>query len=73
MGRPQPQPATQRFRVVGVAPDTLNFRKSPDGQITGALPEGTVVEKLDESGMWWKVRSPAGFTGWVAGRFLDAA
>lgn len=72
-GSPVTVPAGQRFRVVGVAPDKLNFRRSPDGEITGSLPEGTVVEKLDESGIWWKVRTPASFTGWVAGRFLDAA
>lgn len=72
-GTPVTTPAGQRFRVVGVAPESLNFRRSPDGEITGSLPEGTVVEKLNESGIWWQVRTPANFTGWVAGRFLNAA
>jgi hypothetical protein len=75
---PAPGPALlpdrlPRFRVAGVAPSTLTFRRHPAGEVTGALPEGTVVERLAMSQNWWQVRTPRGFVGWVASDFLVAA
>jgi hypothetical protein len=62
-----------RFRVSGVRPSTLNFRDAPNGVRKGALPENTLVEKLNESGGWWQVRTQAGFVGWVWSEFLRPA
>lgn len=61
-----------RFRVQGVAPSTLNFRRAPDGDRVGALPEGTRVERLAMAGGWWQVRTPRGHVGWVWHSFLAA-
>lgn len=61
-----------RFRVVGVAPSTLNFRDAPGGAKKGELPEGTKVERLAVDGHWSRVRTPAGFVGWVFSDFLLA-
>lgn len=62
-----------RFKVRGVAPSTLNIRRNPDGEKVGALPEGTRVERLGIVDGWWRVRTPAGFTGWVWHSFLVPA
>lgn len=61
-----------RFRVTGVKPSSLNFRNAPNGDVVGALPEGTRVEQLGISGGWWQVRTPAGHIGWVWHSFLTA-
>jgi hypothetical protein len=61
-----------RFRVQGVRPSTLNFRRGPDGEVVGALPEGTRVERLAMAGGWWQVRTPRGHVGWVWHSFLAA-
>ncbi|MBK5927790.1 SH3 domain-containing protein [Rhodobaculum claviforme] len=61
-----------RFRVSGVAPSRLNFRRAPDGERAGALPEGTRVERLAVVGDWWQVRTPAGYVGWVWSSYLTA-
>lgn len=62
-----------RFKVSGVAPSQLNFRDAPGGNKVGALPEGTRVERLGVVDNWWRVRTPAGFVGWVWSDFLLAA
>lgn len=61
----------RKFRVTGVEPSTLNFRDGPNGAKKGALPEGTLVEKLHEDDGWWLVRTPAGFVGWAWREFLE--
>ena len=61
------------FRVRGVWPSTLTFRDGPNGRAKGALPEGTVVERLSTSGDWWQVRTPAGYVGWAYSSYLAAA
>lgn len=61
-----------RFKVAGVAPSTLNIRRSPGGEKVGALPEGTRVERLGIVDGWWHVRTPAGYVGWVWHSFLVA-
>jgi hypothetical protein len=62
-----------KFRVAGVSPSTLNFRDGPNGTKKGELPEGALVERLNEDGQWWQVRTAAGFVGWVASEFLRPA
>lgn len=68
-----------RFKVTGVRPSTLTFRDGPNGKAKGALPENTIVEKLDASpdgytdSGWWQVRTPAGYVGWVWSGYLAAA
>lgn len=61
----------EKFALVsGVDPDKLNFRRNPGGEVIGALPEGTRVKILKKSGNWNRVRTPAGYTGWVHGAYL---
>jgi hypothetical protein len=77
-GTPDTLPTDQslklpRFKVLGVAPSTLNIRRTPGGEKVGALPEGTRVERLGIVDGWWRVRTPAGFTGWVWNSFLVPA
>jgi hypothetical protein len=55
-----------RLRVRGVAPSTLTFRRSPNGEKVGELLEGTRVEMVSRSGDWLQVRTPSGYIGWVA-------
>jgi hypothetical protein len=52
----------------------LNFRREPDGEVIGSLPRGTAVSIVDVEGEWYRARSPAGYLGWVHGRYvaLDA-
>lgn len=59
-----------KYRVVGVAPDVLNFRASPGGTKTGALPEKTIVERLGIDGEWSKVRTRLGYVGYVHSGYL---
>lgn len=61
------------YRVAGVLPSTLTFRDAANGKAKGALPEGTIVEKLNAAGDWWQVRTPAGYVGWVYSSYLAAA
>jgi hypothetical protein len=73
---PAPIPETMkppRFKVTGVRPSMLNFRDGPNGKAKGALPEGTIVERLNATGDWWQVRTPAGYVGWVWSSYLAAA
>ncbi len=60
-----------KFRVVGVAPSTLNFRDAPNGVKKGALPERSIVERIAVVDNWWQVRTRAGFVGWVFSKFLE--
>lgn len=67
--------AIDRMKVRGVAPDTLNFRVSPNGAIrpgSKGLPEGTPLELLNRRGSWAEVRTPAGYVGWVWSDYLAA-
>jgi hypothetical protein len=58
------------MRVKGVAPDTLTFRASPNGEKRGELVEGQIVVKVGQSGNWSQVRTPAGYIGWVWSDYL---
>ena len=56
--------------VSNVAPDYLNFRNAPGGDKIGSLREGTPVELLEKRGTWFKVKTPAGYIGFVSGYYL---
>jgi hypothetical protein len=71
-GPPPDDMKLPRYKVTGVAPSTLNFRSGPNGDVLGALPEGTRVERLGIADGWWQVRTPAGHAGWVWHSFLTA-
>ena len=59
-----------KFRVTGVNPSRLNFRRTPGGEKVGSLPERTVVERIGVFGEWWQVRTRLGFVGFVFSSFL---
>lgn len=59
-----------KFRVSGVEPSRLNFRRSPGGEKVGSLPERTVVERLGVDGEWWRVRTRLGYVGYVHSGYL---
>ena len=61
-----------RYRVTGVAPSTLNLRRTPGGEKIGALPERTTVERLGVDGEWWRVRTRQGYIGYVFSTYLKA-
>lgn len=54
-----------------VTAGSLRLRRSPDGEIIGSLPRGTSVAILDHDRNWTEVRTPAGFKGFVASRYVD--
>jgi len=56
-----------------VTAEILNFRRAPNGEIVGELPEGTFVTINAHDGSWMNVTTPAGYTGWVHGGYVRAA
>lgn len=54
-----------------VAASTLNFRRTPNGVITGSLPRGVVLRIHARDGDWLNVTTPAGYTGWVHGGYVE--
>lgn len=71
--RPEIPATGTTLKVTGVAPETLTFRASPNGDKRGALPENQIVEELARQGNWVQVRTPAGHVGWVFGRYVTPA
>jgi hypothetical protein len=57
--------------------NNLNFRRGPgvDNESTGSLPKGIELTILatarNGSTEWLQVRTPAGHTGWVSGRYVQ--
>lgn len=57
--------------------DGLNFRRGPgvNNESTGSLPKGLSVVILDaaKNGTteWLKVKTPAGYIGWVSGKYVN--
>lgn len=49
---------------------SLNFRREPRGDLTGSLLRGVSVAIIDTDGDWLNVRTPAGYVGWVHGRYV---
>jgi GH24 family phage-related lysozyme (muramidase) len=57
-------------RWVDTPGDTLNFRAEPGGAIKGTIPHGTKVTVLEDAGAWNRVKTPAGYIGWVFEKYL---
>jgi hypothetical protein len=51
----------------------LNVRRSPNGQIVGALSNGVPVSIRERRGDWVSVAPSTGRSGWVAQKYLDCA
>lgn len=68
---PPPPVAVMTWRVAGVAPDTLTVRFTPNGEQRGELPEDVIVDEFGREGQWVNIRTPAGHTGWVFGKYLE--
>ncbi|MDW7652177.1 MAG: SH3 domain-containing protein, partial [Bacillota bacterium] len=64
---PVPQPVLQRYATVTVS--ALNVRTGPTTNFESftSLPQGAIVNVLDEQGGWLQVRLHDGRTGWLAG------
>lgn len=74
---PPPPKPTERTGIVNA--DDLTVRRGPGvaNEATGHLPKGTAVIILGEAANgatgWFNIRSPGGYTGWVAGRYVSVA
>lgn len=72
---PKEKPVVERYGLVTV--EDLNFRRGPSAseESTGTLPKGTELTILDsaknQTTEWFKVRTPAGYVGWVAGKYIQ--
>lgn len=52
----------------------LNVRKGPGTEyaVVASLSGGSVVESLEKSGSWYKVKLLNGTTGWVSGQYVSS-
>lgn len=71
--KPEPVPELAIGATGRVTAATLNFRRGPGvgHESTGSLPFGTPVTLLAVEGDWFRVRTPAGFEGWVHGGYVQ--
>jgi N-acetylmuramoyl-L-alanine amidase len=55
------------------ASTNVNLRESPSSQadVVGLVPVGTTVLVLESRADWFKIMTPAGFIGWVYGKFFE--
>lgn len=55
------------------ANSNLNFRRGPGTthENIGSLPPGTLITVLAAEGDWLRVRTPAGYEGWVHGGYVQ--
>lgn len=68
----QQKPARIRYYYVAVARLKLLARPAPRSEVVRTLRFNTQVEKIGESGSWFKVRQPAsGAVGWVQSYSLE--
>jgi uncharacterized protein YgiM (DUF1202 family) len=66
------QKSARNYYYVAVARLHLRAKPAPRSQVVRALKFNAQVEKLGESGAWFKVRqSASGAVGWVLGRYLE--
>jgi hypothetical protein len=65
---PSPVPAGGIGRVT--APE-LNTRNGPNGEVTGSLKAGTLVEINGIDGNWLNVTTPAGYSVWAHRDFIE--
>ncbi|MCQ0987558.1 phage tail tip lysozyme [Jiella marina] len=58
-----------------VTASTLNLRSEPkmSGRDIGDIPRGTTVDIFGSDGDWLKIKTPAGYEGWVARRYVAVA
>lgn len=55
----------------------LNFRKGPGAvnESIGELPKGLIITVTDEAKngttVWLRAKTPAGYTGWVSGKYVE--
>lgn len=70
---PQDGASATALKTGTVTAELLNFRRAPNGEIVGELPEGTFVTINAQEGSWMNVTTPAGYTGWVHGGYVRAA
>jgi N-acetylmuramoyl-L-alanine amidase len=69
---PTPEVKEPKPGVLGtVTASSLNFRKSPMGEIVGTLPKGTSIEINSESNGWMHVTTPAGHAGYVSALYVQ--
>jgi hypothetical protein len=71
---PQNEEAPQvAERAVVTTADNLNFRIGPSvlSEARSQLPKGVNLTVLDSATGWLKVKTPAGYIGWVAGRYTQ--
>ncbi|MCX5910106.1 MAG: SH3 domain-containing protein, partial [Deltaproteobacteria bacterium] len=68
-------PPGQPFVTYGTTKKTAILMREPsdDGPLLMALKKGTVVERMDQSGSWLKVRLPSGEIGWLPTDALQIA
>jgi hypothetical protein len=72
--RREQRPATEgKERRLKVAVDAANVRLAPSrqGRLLATLPRDTVVEQLEQSGAWYRVRPLQGSLGWIFGQLLE--
>ncbi|MHB8069126.1 MAG: SH3 domain-containing protein [Desulfobaccales bacterium] len=68
----QQKPARKPYFYVAVARLNLHARPAPRSEVVRALKFNAQVEKIGESGAWFKVRQiSSGAVGWVLGRDLE--
>ncbi len=74
---PPPAPPAEKRGTVTVA--DLNVRRGPGvaNESIGSLPKGIEVAVLGEASNgttgWSKIRTPGGYVGWVASKFVSIA
>src|SRR5688500_13379089 len=59
--------------AVRVATNAVNLRRGPGTltPIVATLARGEVLEVLDKSGDWYRVRTTSGITGYVSARWVE--
>lgn len=70
--QPEPLPASAEGATGVTTAASLNFRRGPgtSHESTGSLPAGTPITVLAFEGDWLRVRTPAGYEGWVHGGYV---
>ena len=69
-----PVPSDKKLAKVDISSGVLNVRSSASStaSIVATLSKGTIVELLDSSNAsWWKIKTPAGITGYSSSAYLD--
>ncbi|MGG1663241.1 SH3 domain-containing protein [Brevibacillus sp. NRS-1366] len=69
------QPATSSKQTATVQTDGLNLRSesNTNSSVLATLPVGSSLTVLEKQGEWYRVTTPAGQTGWVAGWLITVS